>query len=473
MGGTSGNIGKSIAIDSYGNVYSIGNFYGTVDFNPGPGTFNLHSTAGSDIFISKIDASGNFIWAKSMGGYGDDYGEYIALDASGNVYTAGFFYVTVDFDPGEGTFNLTSSGLSDIFIQKLSQQGIIGKTHLDLNGNCILDTNESGLSNKKAIINPGNILVETNDVGIWHLDSLPAGNYTITYDTSGNWSPTCINPQSFTVVDPMTITTVTSFGFVSTQPCPAPNVSISMPRMRPGFSNQNIYVNACNEASATGALNSAYADVKLDGFLTVQSATKTYTALGNNTYRFQLDNLNPGQCISFSIACSLSVDAVLGSTLCMQANLFPADACVFDSIPEVPAGVSPCTLPWDKSSLKVEGTCVNDSIRFTIYNTGDSADGDMDCFSPVRLYIDGQFILLDSVKLNGGDSAVFNFAGDGRTWRLEADQHPEHPGNSHPNATLELCGNANNWTPNLVNLLPQDDADPVVDIFLRGGYRKL
>jgi hypothetical protein len=64
----------------------------------------------------------------------------------------------------------------------------------------------------------------------------------------------------------------------------------------------------------------------------------------------------------------------------------------------------------------------------------------MDCFSPVRLYIDGEYIWLDSVMLNGGETITYTFSGDGRTWRLEVDQHPLHPGNSHPNATIELCG---------------------------------
>jgi len=65
------------------------------------------------------------------------------------------------------------------------------------------------------------------------------------------------------------------------------------------------------------------------------------------------------------------------------------------------------------------------------------------------------------------------FAGDGRTWRLEVDQHLFHPGESRPSATVERCGNAVNWTPGIVNNLPQDDADAMVDIYcavVRGSY---
>jgi uncharacterized repeat protein (TIGR01451 family) len=80
---------------------------------------------------------------------------------------------------------------------------------------------------------------------------------------------------------------------------------------------------------------------------------------------------------------------------------------------------------------------------------------------------------LDSVRLQTLQSQTFTFAGDGRTWRMEVDQHPLHPGNSQPSATIELCGNASNWTPNLVNILPHDDADPIKDIFcglVTGSY---
>ena len=123
MGGTSSDRGRAIALDSAGNVYTTGWFGGTVDFDPGPGTYNLTSAGVEDIFVSKLDVNGDFIWAKRMGGTSDDNGFGITVDSVGNVYTTGWFHNMVDFDPGSGTFNLTSAGAQDIFVSKLDANG--------------------------------------------------------------------------------------------------------------------------------------------------------------------------------------------------------------------------------------------------------------------------------------------------------------------------------------------------------------
>lgn len=121
MGGTASDVGYGISIDVSGNVYTTGSFFGSAaDFDPGGGVFELTSAGGDDIFISKLNGDGNFVWAKSMGAGFNDYGYDISVDSSGNVYTTGSFRSTVDFDPGPGTFNLTSAGFEDIFISKLS-----------------------------------------------------------------------------------------------------------------------------------------------------------------------------------------------------------------------------------------------------------------------------------------------------------------------------------------------------------------
>jgi len=123
MGGAEYEHGVSIATDANSNVYTTGNFRGTVDFNPGSGIQQLTASGTKDIFIQKLDANGNFLWVKQMGGTGQDGGVAITADAGGNIYTTGFFSGEADFDPGAGVQNLTSAGGSDIFIQKLDSEG--------------------------------------------------------------------------------------------------------------------------------------------------------------------------------------------------------------------------------------------------------------------------------------------------------------------------------------------------------------
>jgi hypothetical protein len=119
---------ESIALDPAGNIYTTGYFQTTIDFDPSAGTFNLTAGEFRDIFISKLDADGNFVWAKAMLGAGtcgacDDKARSIALDASGNVYTNGFLRGTADFDPGPGIFNLTPASGGGFFISKLDNNG--------------------------------------------------------------------------------------------------------------------------------------------------------------------------------------------------------------------------------------------------------------------------------------------------------------------------------------------------------------
>ena len=109
-GGTSSENGLSIATDSSGNSYVIGGFWETASF----GSIILESNGNADIFVAKLDSSGNWLWAKKAGGTLWDWSNGIATDSSGNTYLTGYFSGTASF----GGINLTSSGGEDIFVAK-------------------------------------------------------------------------------------------------------------------------------------------------------------------------------------------------------------------------------------------------------------------------------------------------------------------------------------------------------------------
>jgi hypothetical protein len=113
----------SIAVDSKVNVLSTGWISSTIDFDPGSSVFNLTSTGGDDIFITKIDSTGSFVWAKTVGGPNvNQKGNSIAVDSHDNIFIIGHFIGTIDFDPGPSIYNLTASGISG-FAMKLNSQG--------------------------------------------------------------------------------------------------------------------------------------------------------------------------------------------------------------------------------------------------------------------------------------------------------------------------------------------------------------
>jgi gliding motility-associated-like protein len=145
MGGSSTDVLSKTHVDTAGNIYTTGFFYGASDFDPGTGTALLTAVGASDVFVSKLDANGNFIWAKSFGAEGLDNGVGISTDASGNVIVSGYFENTVDFDPGTATLNFTSQGDKDIFLLKLNASGnlvwakTMGAANEDIGNDVLID----------------------------------------------------------------------------------------------------------------------------------------------------------------------------------------------------------------------------------------------------------------------------------------------------------------------------------------------
>jgi PKD repeat protein len=114
-GGIPHDIGYSITVDDAGNTYVTGAFQSTAIF----GSYSLNSYGSMDIFVAKMDAVGNWLWATQAGSIDPESGNSIVVDDIGNCYVTGYISETATF----GQFTLISEGFDDIFVAKIDTFG--------------------------------------------------------------------------------------------------------------------------------------------------------------------------------------------------------------------------------------------------------------------------------------------------------------------------------------------------------------
>jgi hypothetical protein len=117
-------VANSVAVDGFGLTYVAGMFNSNqTDFDPSAGE-DFHGSNGViDSFLSSFDIDGNYRWTLTWGGTGNDRANGVSTNPSELVYVAGYFEDTVDFDPGAGTDEHSSIGMTDIYISELDSTG--------------------------------------------------------------------------------------------------------------------------------------------------------------------------------------------------------------------------------------------------------------------------------------------------------------------------------------------------------------
>jgi|GEM_PF-4392873 len=132
-----GDVGNDICtdavVDASGNVYAVGIFKNSVDFNPGSGVFYINELSNEigDIYCVKLNSNGQLVWAKPIGGSSgystmEEITPIITLDAAGNIYISGIYDTNIDMDPGAGTLFLppiAENSITGNFLCKLSNSG--------------------------------------------------------------------------------------------------------------------------------------------------------------------------------------------------------------------------------------------------------------------------------------------------------------------------------------------------------------
>ncbi|OJW20213.1 MAG: hypothetical protein BGO49_04720 [Planctomycetales bacterium 71-10] len=124
LGGADGTVTvrKAIAGYSEGPVV-VGSFTGTVDFDPGPGVFNLTSAGGEDAFVARYDRMGRLQWAQRFGGEGDDRANDVIAPYNGDVTVVGSFSGTVTYRDHVTWYEfhqIQSEGGTDAFVLAMS-----------------------------------------------------------------------------------------------------------------------------------------------------------------------------------------------------------------------------------------------------------------------------------------------------------------------------------------------------------------
>lgn len=107
--------GTSIDIDKNGNSFIIGFFHGTILFD----SISISGSFGNglEVFITKCDSSGNFVWATKTHGKGT--GKSISITNNGDCYVSGDFIDTLVV----GSTTITSTAATAIFLISVDASG--------------------------------------------------------------------------------------------------------------------------------------------------------------------------------------------------------------------------------------------------------------------------------------------------------------------------------------------------------------
>lgn len=338
---------------------------------------------------------------------------------------------------------------------------VAGTVYGDLNSDCVLDSTD--LKIPYAI-------VKNVTYGIWG-NTNANGDYIFPSDTGtieiqqiipAQLQPlmtqTCpaapLNQFAYVPTDSSHITDI-NFGN-DVVFCPALEVELTSTPLRL-CSSGHIEIEYCNIGFAD--TSNVELVVEIPTYITVTGASEPYTINSDGNLVFIIGNLAAGTCGTLTITDSVDCDINnLGLTQCIAAWMDPGNGCLFD--------LDTNTASWDHSSVSVEGDCVGDSLAcFTITNNGSSVNGNMLGTSEYRIYENNVLVFTGTFQLAGGDSVTFCWPSNGNTIRLEADQRPFHPGNSHPNDNVENCGTDSLGNTILSQIIPApiDDLDLIID----------
>lgn len=194
---------KDVTVDHDGNVVMAGEFYGSVDFDPGAGVDSLTALAntGSNsnwdwlgAVVWKLNSDGNYLWAKAYDGPLFDTGISVAVDGDGNIAFSGVVAGTIDLDPSPDRTvpSSTFGGMGDIFVSVFTPSGVLkwanrlGSSGYEVGQSVAFDSTGalyvSGVFQRTMDFNPGAGVESLTAVGA---DSDPSDMYILKFGADG------------------------------------------------------------------------------------------------------------------------------------------------------------------------------------------------------------------------------------------------------------------------------------------------
>lgn len=359
-----------------------------------------------------------------------------------------------------------SSSLTRYFTAKIDTTGqvyehfIIGHIFADANSDCSYEDGEPALAGHKVRVTN----ITKNTESVYLTDN--AGRFEIVTDNDSlifsvvppnpYWQNNCFQELSLMIHPGLSDTTLIDFPLTAVVDCGFLEVDMGTANLNCG--GNSYQVQYCN--TGTIPVSGAYIVIALDPNMQLLDAERPFTDLGGNAYRFDLDLLPVGDCSSFAANVYLDCsNSSLEETHCVSAHIYPDTFCLSN-------------LGWSGASVAVTGECQGDSVVFLIQNVGTAQNAvtlEYRIIEDIIVYV-SEFSS-GGFQLAPGESFEVKVPANGSTWRLEADQEPNHPGNSMPTAVVEGCGvNAQgSFSTGFVSQFGEDDADPFVSIDCRSS----
>jgi uncharacterized repeat protein (TIGR01451 family) len=430
--------------------------------------FNFYNRSNEDGFIgfsgnstdtlsfSKYDKNGTKIWTRKFYQFKQVQIKDVITCDDGGYLAVGVYDISIRGEVGLGA----------VFLMKMDENGVVypnnleGKIIKDVNKNCQLDAPDTPFKTcvVEAKNNIGDTFLGLSDATGRYAINIDSGAFTIkAYPLNNrNFWESCTPSVSKTFSSAKRTDTL-DFALKTIIDCPAMDVSISTPILRRCF-NTIYAVKYCNKGTLVA--NNAYLTVTIDSLLEFINASRPINSITGRTYRFNLGNVAADDCGSFDITTRVRcVDSTrLGQTLCVEAKIFPDTTC------------PPPTL-WSGANITVTGSCQGDSVLFQIKNTGTAPSSSLK-----SIVIEDQVLFLTEPFMLPQNGIINKkFPANGRTWRVVANQEPNHPSSTNPTAFVEGC-RANNTLPistGFAVLYPNDDRAATIDVDCRqivGAY---